>query len=131
VAASPVPVSLAGLDGQSLPFPDRSADAVLSTWTLCTIPDPVAALREVRRVLRPGAALHFVEHGLAPEEGVRRWQDRLNPIEQRIFCGCNLNRDIPALIESAGLRVTRLQTYYTKGDPKVVGWTYEGLATPA
>jgi ubiquinone/menaquinone biosynthesis C-methylase UbiE len=131
VAASPVPVSLDGLDGQSLPFADHSADAVLSTWTLCSIPDVVAALQEVRRVLRPGGSLHFVEHGLAPEESVRRWQDRLNPLEQRIACGCNLNRDIPALIEQGGLRMERLDTYYTDGDPKVVGWTYEGVAVPA
>jgi ubiquinone/menaquinone biosynthesis C-methylase UbiE len=131
VAASPVPVSLDGLDGQSLPFADHSADAVLSTWTLCSIPDVVAALQEVRRVLRPGGSLHFVEHGLAPEESVRRWQDRLNPLEQRIACGCNLNRDIPALIEQGGLRMKRLDTYYTDGDPKVIGWTYEGVAVPA
>jgi SAM-dependent methyltransferase len=131
VAASPVPVSLAGLDGESLPFADQSADAVLSTWTLCSIPDAVAALREVRRVLRPGGALHFVEHGRSPDEGVRRWQDRLNPVEQRVACGCNLNRDIPGLVEQAGLRVERLDTYYTPGDPKVLGWTYEGVAVPA
>ena len=127
----PVKVEMAGLDGQSLPFADASADAVLSTWTLCSIPDAVAALREVRRVLRPGGALHFVEHGAAPEDGVRRWQDRLDPIQRRIGCGCHLNRDIPALIEAGGLSVQRLDSYYTKGEPKVFGWMFEGTAVPA
>jgi ubiquinone/menaquinone biosynthesis C-methylase UbiE len=131
IKASKVPVHMSGLDGQSLPFPDDSADAVLSTWTLCTIPDAVAALREVRRVLRPGGTLHFIEHGRSPDEGVRRWQDRLNPIQKRMACGCNMNRDIPALIEAGGLEVTRLETYYAAGDPKVTGWTFEGVAAPA
>lgn len=130
VAASPVKVDLAGLDGQALPFADESADAVLCTWTLCSIPDAVAAVREVRRILRPGGALHFVEHGKAPDERVRRWQDRLNPVQQRMACGCNLNRDIPALIEEGGLRIDRLDTYYSKGEPKAFGATYEGTATP-
>ena len=131
IAASPVPVKVVGLDGQSLPLEDASADAVLSTWTLCSIPDAVAALREIRRVLRPGGALHFVEHGAAPDEGVRRWQSRLNPLQNRIAAGCNINRDIPALIEAAGLRVTELETYYSEGNPRVLGWTFEGRATAA
>lgn len=129
VAASPLPVQLCGRDGQSLDFESHSADAVLSTWTLCTIPDAVAALREVRRVLRPGGTLHFVEHGAAPDEGVRRWQGRLNGLNQRLACGCNLNRDIPALIRAAGLTVSRLDTYYSPGGPKLFAATYEGVAT--
>ena len=131
IAASPVQVEMAGLDGQRLPFEDESADAVLSTWTLCSIPDAVAALREVRRVLKPGGTLHFVEHGRAPDEGVARWQDRLNPIQNVVSVGCNLNRDIPALIEAAGLKIDRLEAQYTKGEPRIVGWTYEGVASPA
>lgn len=129
--ATSVAVEMAGLDGQSLPFEDHSADAVLSTWTLCSIPDAIAALDEVRRVLRPGGSLHFVEHGAAPDANVRKWQDRLNPLQQRIACGCNLNRDIPALLTAAGLHVDRLYTYYARGDPKLFGWTYEGVASPA
>ena len=131
VAASPVSVEPAGLDGQSLPFEDQSMDAVLSTWTLCSIPDPVAAMHEVRRVLRPGGRFHFVEHGAAPDPSVRMWQDRLNPLQQRSFAGCNLNREIPALIEAGGLQVDRLDTYYVEGYPKVVGYTYDGVAVPA
>ncbi|MEP6666244.1 MAG: class I SAM-dependent methyltransferase [Nocardioidaceae bacterium] len=129
IAASPVVVEIAGLDDQSLPFDDDSADAVLCTWSLCTIPDPVSAVCEIRRVLRPGAAFHFVEHGAAPDAAVRRWQDRLNGFEKRFACGCNLNRDIPALIREGGLRITRLDRYYSPGEPKTFGATYEGIAT--
>ncbi|MEJ7706494.1 MAG: class I SAM-dependent methyltransferase [Nocardioidaceae bacterium] len=128
IAASPVPVQIAGLDGQSLPFEENSADAVLSTWTLCTIADAVAAVREIRRVLRPGGALHFVEHGKAPDEAVVKWQNRFNGIQQRVACGCNLNRDIPALIEAGGLTLSRLDTYYSPGAPKILGSSYEGVA---
>jgi ubiquinone/menaquinone biosynthesis C-methylase UbiE len=129
IAESAVPIEIAGLDGQQLPFEDASADAVLSTWTLCTIPDVVAALKEIRRVLRPGGSLHFIEHGRSPDDGVRRWQDRLNGVQQRIACGCNINRDIPALIAEGGLTVDRMDTYYTKGEPKILGWTFEGTAS--
>lgn len=131
IAASPARVRLAGLDGQSLPFADESADAVLSTWTLCSIPDAVAAIREVRRVLRPRGSMHFAEHGAASNARLRRWQNRLNPLQQRLGCGCNLNRDIPALIEAGGLRITRLDRYYIEGAPKVLGAMYEGVATRA
>jgi ubiquinone/menaquinone biosynthesis C-methylase UbiE len=131
IAASPVPVEVVGLDGQHLLLPDASADAVLCTWSLCTIPDAVAAVAEMRRVLRPGGQLHFVEHGASPDEKVRRWQDRLNGIEQRMAGGCNLNRDIPAILEAGGLTVTSLDTYYGKGEPKPMGWLFEGRAAVA
>src|SRR5581483_9290499 len=107
----------------------QSADAVLCTWSLCTIPDAVAAVREMHRVLRPGGQLHFVEHGRAPHEKVRRWQNRLNGIQQRVAGGCNLNRDIASIIEGGGFTMTRLDTYYGKGEPKPYGSMYEGLAT--
>ena len=128
IDASPVPIEVVGLDGQQLPLDDASADSVLCTWSLCTIPDPVAAVSEMRRVLRPGGQLHFVEHGRAPDEGVRRWQDRLNGMQQRLAGGCNLNRDIPAILEAGGLTVTALDTYYGKGEPKPYGSLYEGRA---
>lgn len=129
IAASPIPVEVVGLDGQKLPLADASMDAALCTWSLCTIPDPVAAVREVRRVLRPGGAFHFVEHGRAPDEKVRRWQDRFNGLQQRIAGGCHLNRDITAIIEAGGLTVTRIDRYYNKGEPKTLGAMYEGRAT--
>src|SRR5690349_10809563 len=128
IAAAGVPVEVVGLDGQALPLADASADAVLCTWSLCTIPDPVAAVREMRRVLRPGGRLHFVEHGRSPDEGVRRWQDRLNGIQQRMAGGCNLNRDIPAILVDGGMRIEQLDTYYGKGEPKAYGSLYEGRA---
>jgi ubiquinone/menaquinone biosynthesis C-methylase UbiE len=128
IEAAAMPVEVVGLDGQTLPLPDDSADNVLCTWSLCTIPDAVAAVTEMRRVLRPGGALHFVEHGCSPNEKVRRWQDRLNGFQQRIAGGCNLNRDIPALIEAGGFTVSRLDTYYAKGEPKTLGYLYEGVA---
>lgn len=128
IAAAGVPVQVVGLDGQDLPLEDESADSVLCTWSLCTIPDPEAAVREMRRVLRPGGRLHFVEHGRSPDDGVRRWQDRLNGIQQRMAGGCNLNRDIPAILQAGGMQVTDLETYYGKGEPKPYGYLYEGRA---
>ena len=123
------PVEQAGLDGQQLLLADGSVDSALSTWTLCTVPDAVQALRELRRVLRPGGRLHFVEHGAAPDAGVRRWQDRLDPVQQRVAGGCHLDREVPLLIERAGLRVERVETYYVPGEPRLVGSTYEGVAS--
>jgi len=131
IAASAVPVEFVGLDGQRLPLPDCSVDAVLSTWTLCSIPDPVAAVREVARVLRPGGSLHFVEHGLAPDERVRRWQHRCNGIQRRVACGCNLDRDIPAVLAAGGLTLDRQTTYYGGRGPRIMGWMYQGVASAA
>ena len=131
IAAAGVPVEVIGLDGQQLPIPDASADAVLCTWSLCTIPDPIAAVREMRRVLRPGGRLHFVEHGLAPDESVRVWQRRLNGIQQRVAGGCHLNRDIPAILTAGGMQTMTLTSFYGKGEPKAFGALYEGTATVA
>jgi ubiquinone/menaquinone biosynthesis C-methylase UbiE len=121
LAQATVPVQRAGLDGQSLPLADSSCDTALSTWTLCTIPDATAALREVRRVLKPGGTLHFVEHGLAPDEKVQRWQHRLEPMQKRIVGGCHLTREIVDLVAGAGFTVTDVDVFYEKGTPKPVG----------
>lgn len=127
VAASTVPVDYVGQDGEQLPLEDASVDGVLTTWTLCTIPAVERALGEIYRVLRPGGALHFVEHGRAPDPRVSRWQDRFTPIQRRLAGGCHLNRQIDELIAGAGLEVERLETFFLKG-PKVFGYMFEGLA---
>jgi ubiquinone/menaquinone biosynthesis C-methylase UbiE len=123
-----VPVKRSGLDGQSLPFPDASHDTAVSTWTLCTIPDVAAALREVRRVLKPGGTLHFVEHGLAPDESVQRWQRRLEPVQKRVFGGCHLTRQVVELLTDAGFTITELDVFYEDGTPKVLGADSLGIA---
>src|SRR5215208_7111907 len=126
--ATSVPVQRAGLDGASLPFPDDSFDAALSTWTMCTIPDVEAALRELRRVLKPGGTLHFVEHGLAPDASVRRWQHRLEPLQKRAFGGCHLTRPVLELVRGAGFEITEVDVFYEKGSPKAVGAHSLGVA---
>ncbi|MFM7063573.1 MAG: class I SAM-dependent methyltransferase [Actinomycetes bacterium] len=121
IATSAVPVRHVGLDGQQVPLDDDTVDSALCTFTLCTIPDVAAALAEVRRTVRPGGAFHFLEHGLAPDEPVRRWQQRLDPLEQRLAGGCHLTRDPLALVTAAGLDVVESSARYMKG-PKP--WTY-------
>jgi ubiquinone/menaquinone biosynthesis C-methylase UbiE len=131
VTAATVPVQRSGLDGQSLPFPDDSYDAVLSTWTLCTIPDVSVALREVRRVLKPGGTLHFLEHGLAPDESVRRWQRRLEPVQYRLAGGCHFTRPIVDLLTAAGFTIGELDVFYEHGAPKFAGADSLGIAASA
>ena len=128
VAATSTKVRRVGLDGQVLPLEDASADSALSTWTLCTIPDAGRALAEVRRVLKPGATLHFVEHGQSPDERVHAWQLRLDPIQKRLAGGCHLSRPIADLLTAAGFTVERLDTYYVPKEPKPFAWFYEGVA---
>jgi ubiquinone/menaquinone biosynthesis C-methylase UbiE len=130
VTASPVPVEYIGLDGQDLPLDSASVDHVLTTWTLCTIPDAGRALSEVRRVLRPGGSLHFVEHGRSPDPRVARWQDRLTPLQRSLAGGCHLNRPIGRLVADCGLSLTRMENYYAKG-PRSFGYMFEGTAIKA
>ena len=124
IAASSVPITRTGLEGQSLPLPDDTFDHAVSTWTMCTIPDVAAALREVRRVLKPGGSLHFVEHGLAPDVEVQRWQHRMEPLQRRLAGGCHLTRDVKGLVTDAGFQVTHLETAYLDGPAFVRPWTY-------
>jgi ubiquinone/menaquinone biosynthesis C-methylase UbiE len=128
IAETSAQVELAGLTGERLDLPSEEFDAVLSTWTLCTIPDLDAALAEVRRVLKPGGKFHFVEHGHSPEAGVARWQRRFEPFSKRIFGGCHLTRKIDESVGRAGFLIGPLDTYYAKGDPKPFGYTFEGRA---
>ena len=116
-----------GSDGARLDLPDGSVDCVLSTYTLCTIPSVDAALHEVHRVLKPGGELHFLEHGRAPTESVRRWQHRLHPVHSRIAGGCHLDRAIDNLITNAGLIIGELETGYGDG-PRPFSYLYRGRA---
>lgn len=126
----PTPTTLIEGSAESIPLEDCSVDTVVTTWTLCTIPDVLTALREMRRVLKPAGELLFVEHGQSPEPRVRKWQDRLTPAWKCIGGGCHLNRPIRDLIEHAGFAVTQLDTGYMKG-PKPMTFMYEGRARPA
>jgi len=128
VSASLVQIERSGLDGQALPYADRSFDTALSTLTLCTIPEADIALRELRRVLKPGGALHFLEHGRAPDASVRRWQHRLDPVEQRLFGGCHFTRPIVDLVTAAGYAVTEVDIFYQPGLPKFAGAFSLGIA---
>ena len=130
IAASTVPFHSAGLDGAHLDLPDDRFDSALSTMTLCTIPDVVTALDELKRVLKPRARFHFAEHGHAPDEKVARFQDRFDPWQGRIAGGCHLNRDIVALISEAGFEIEQLRNFYLKG-PKSFGYMYVGRARKA
>ncbi len=124
-----VPIELIEGSAESLPMEDESVDTVVTTWTLCTIPDVVAALGEMRRVLKPSGELLFVEHGRSPDARVRRWQDRLTPVWRRLGGGCHLNRPIRELLEGSGFRLERIETGYMKG-PKPMAFMYEGCARP-
>ena len=121
-----LPVELIGLSAEKLPVADASFDTVVCTYTLCTIPDPLAALAEMKRVLVPGGRLLFSEHGVAPDAGVARWQARLQPLWKPLAGGCHLNRDIPLLLKEAGFQ-TQLESAYIPG-PRVVSYHYWGQA---
>ncbi|MCI0569356.1 MAG: class I SAM-dependent methyltransferase, partial [Myxococcaceae bacterium] len=125
------PVDFVGLDGQSLELPDASVDNALITFSLCTIPDASRALCEVRRVLRPGGRLHFLEHGLAPDAQVQRWQHRLEPLQRRLAGGCHLTRAVDRLVETAGFRFERLERFYGDMGPRPMAALYLGVAVAA
>lgn len=114
---------------EAMPFPDHSVDTVVSTWTMCSIPDVARALTEMRRVLKPDGRLLFAEHGRSSEHRVARWQDRLTPVWKLIGGGCHLNRPIEQLIRGAGFRLEQLQTGHVKGS-KPMTFMYEGVARP-
>jgi ubiquinone/menaquinone biosynthesis C-methylase UbiE len=128
-ATSSAPVSFIEGSAEMIPLDDGSIDTVVTTWTLCTIPAAEQALHEMRRVLKPGGQLLFVEHGLSPEASVSRWQNRLTPIWKRIGGGCHLNRPVREMIEAGGFEITQLDTGYAKG-PKPMTYFYEGRARP-
>jgi ubiquinone/menaquinone biosynthesis C-methylase UbiE len=124
------PVTFIKASAEEIPLDDKSVDTVVTTWTLCTVPDAVRALRDARRILKPGGRLLFVEHGLAPDRNVRSWQNRLTPLWTRISGGCHMNRPIAEMIRRAGFRIETLDTGYAPG-PKIMTFLSEGSATPS
>lgn len=125
----PFPVEFVELEGPRIALPDRSVDAVVTTWTVCTIADPVAALKEIRRVLKPEGRYTFLEHGLSPDRRVARLQNLWNPIQKWAFGGCHVNREIDRLILNSGFKMLDFKNFYMEG-PKVLTYTYGGVASP-
>ena len=128
-ATAAFPVSLVERSAETLPFENAAFDMAVATWTLCSIPNAAAALGELRRVLKPGGRLLFVEHGQAPDAGVARWQRRLTPYWRRCAGGCHLDRPIDRLVAAAGFHIEHLETGYARA-PRVLGYMYRGVARP-
>jgi ubiquinone/menaquinone biosynthesis C-methylase UbiE len=131
VAQSPLEIEFLDLPGEQIPLENESADTVLVTYTICTIPDAMKALGEMRRVLKSGGRMIFCEHGEAPDANVKRWQERLTPIWRASFGGCHLARPIPEMIGEAGFRIETVETMYLPGTPRFAGFNYWGDAVKA
>jgi ubiquinone/menaquinone biosynthesis C-methylase UbiE len=128
ISRSKIKIEIIHQSSESLPFEDESIDAVLSTYTLCSIKNVNSALKEIYRVLKPGGKYYFLEHGLADKPLTQKLQHLLNPIQNIWADGCNLNRNISKLISDSGFKIFELKNYYMKRDPKIVGYMYEGIA---
>lgn len=128
IAASPISVQAHQIGGEALPFPDQTFDTVVSTWTLCSIPDVARALHEIWRVLKPDGQFCFAEHGLSHEPRLQRWQHRLTPLQKRMVDGCHLDRDIDKIIEAQGFRLLHLDRFYLRDAPRFAGYMYRGVA---
>jgi ubiquinone/menaquinone biosynthesis C-methylase UbiE len=131
IARAPFPVEYIPLDGERIDAPDASFDSVVSTFTLCTIPNPAAALAQVRRVLKPEGKFFFVEHGRSADPKVQRWQDRMNGVQKALCGGCNLNRDIEHLVREAGFMFDQINKHYVKGQMKMSAFLTRGVARRA
>jgi ubiquinone/menaquinone biosynthesis C-methylase UbiE len=123
----PFDVEFLQASAENIPLDDGSADSIVVTYTLCSVPETIEALRDMRRVLKPGGELIFCEHGAAPEQRVRRWQDRLTPVWQKVAGGCRLNLQIPILLEQGGFTIQAMDTMYIQG-PKFASYNYWGTA---
>jgi ubiquinone/menaquinone biosynthesis C-methylase UbiE len=131
IAEAPFPVEYVAAAGENLAAPDHSFDSVVSTFTLCTVADPLAALGQMRRVLKPGGKLFLVEHGLSTDPGVQRWQRRLNGLQGFVFGGCRLNRDVRRMVAEAGFEFDEIDQHYIKGPPKFAAFVTRGVASAA
>jgi ubiquinone/menaquinone biosynthesis C-methylase UbiE len=128
IAAAAIPVEYLPLHGERIDAPDASFDSVVCTFTLCTIPDPLAALGQMLRVLAPAGRFFFLEHGRADDARVRRWQDRLNGMQKALVGGCHLNRDIAGLVRAAGFQIEQLDQHYLERQPRILGYLTRGVA---
>ncbi len=128
LAASAIDVKWLDLPGEEIPLDNHSVDTILLTYTLCTIPDWETALNQMKRVLKPGGKLLFCEHGEAPDESIKRWQQRINPYWKKVAGGCNLNRPIPQCLEQSGFIIKEMETRYLPSTPKIAGFNYWGCA---
>ncbi len=126
-----MPVEIIRVTAETLPFEEGRFDCVLSTWTLCTIPDVLAALKEVRRVSKPDGIFVFLEHGRSDDPRIAKWQNLFNPVQRLLACGCNLNRPIDTLIEEAGFRISHLERFRMEGIPRIAAAMFRGIASPA
>ena len=127
-AAVDFEVEFVGLPGEQIPLDDNSVDTVMVTYSLCTIPDPVTALQGMARVLRPNGKLIFCEHGMAPDAGVRKWQNRIDPFWKMLAGGCHLNRDIPGIVAAGGFAIEEVQEMYLPSTPRFAGYNFWGTA---
>lgn len=125
---APFVVEWLDLPSEEIPLDDNSADTILLTYTLCTIPDWQTALEQMRRVLKPNGKLIFCEHGEAPDDNIRKWQERINPTWKKVAGGCNLNRPIPGLLTQSGFEIEKMDTMYLPSTPKVAGFNYWGVS---
>lgn len=130
-ASTTATIDFVGLDGARLPLDDASCDGALSTFTLCTIPDVHAALAELHRVVRPGGRFHFLEHGRAPDESVRVWQRRIEPVQRRVAGGCHLTRDAASMVSDAGFEIVEVEHRYVKGPKPFAYFTLGKAVRPA
>ncbi len=131
LSRSPVKVEWLDLPGEKIPLTDNSVDTILLTFTLCTIPDWETALQQMKRVLKPGGELLFLEHGESPDEGTRKWQHRITPGWKKLAGGCHLNRHIADLLAHAGFRILELENLYVPKAPRIAGYIYKGRAVKA
>ncbi len=128
--ASGIPLRIIEAGAENIPLPDATADTAVLTYTLCSVDDPLRVLAEIKRVLKPGGKILFLEHGLSDDPAVAKWQHRLNPIWRPIGCGCNLNRDTLALFAQAGIAVESVERFYLPGEPKFAAFHCRGVAAP-